>query len=129
MITLELKKSSKRVWQTFPLKFGFHTLWNFTHAEKELKPLYDLKLATIPAKLHDPTKLIDIITIDAKMRRYVHENNHYDELFCRASSFIYVCNKSKQLSPDSHQHFLVYRDIRKSPLPLNMLKLPEDEGI
>lgn len=40
-----------------------------------------MKLATILAKPRDPSKVVEDLATNANMKKYVHESNHYDDIF------------------------------------------------
>jgi hypothetical protein len=80
-ITKELKAAQKKVWPTFPIQVGMFTLLDFGHTKVEAAALEDVKLVDIEFKRHDPHKLVENHLAQFNMKRYIHEESPYDEVF------------------------------------------------
>lgn len=85
-----LRDSKKHMWPTFPLWCGIFTLHNYKHAEKEANKIQMLNLATIPNRKFDPRKVAYNVTSQAKLTKFDHEANDFDDLFASAEIFYWV---------------------------------------
>lgn len=47
-ITKTLNESNKKIWPTFPIKFGIFSLVNYWHDEKEILAIQVLNLPIVP---------------------------------------------------------------------------------
>lgn len=74
-ITLQLKKDSKKFWPRFPSQVGFFTIASYQHAKKEVLPLNELKLATIPVRAYDPSQVDQNVSNETFIGNYTHEHN------------------------------------------------------
>jgi hypothetical protein len=85
-INKELKATQKKVWTNFPIQVGMFTLLYLGHSKVEDVALEDVKLVDIKFKKHDPHKIVENHLAQFNMKRYIHENSPYDEMF---REFIY----------------------------------------
>jgi hypothetical protein len=86
-INKELKATQKKVWPTFPIQVGMFTLLDFSHSKVEAATLEDVKLVDIEFKKHDPHKIVENHLAQFNMKRYIHENSPYDEMFRGVRSY------------------------------------------
>lgn len=90
-----LRHSKKHMWPTFPLQCGAFTLHDFKHAEKEAEKIKLLNLATIPKRQYDPKKDAYNVTSQAKIARFDHEEDSFDDLFSSVQLFFQVKGLAK----------------------------------
>ena len=64
-----LKNNKKLMWPTFPFHCGHYTLNKFTHAEKEVIKIRDLKLSTVLGRQYDPRKVAFDFTTSVSIAR------------------------------------------------------------
>lgn len=79
-----LRNSKKEVWDTFPLKCGVYTLHDYKHAENEAEKIQMLNLETIPNRQYDPRKVSYNVLEQAKLAKFDHEKDGFDDLFSLA---------------------------------------------
>jgi hypothetical protein len=84
-ITKELKETQKKVWPTFHIQVGIFTLLDFGHTKVEVVALEDVKLVDIKFKRHDPHKVVENHLAQYNLKRYIHEESPYDDIFRGAS--------------------------------------------
>jgi hypothetical protein len=84
-ITKEFQVAQKKVWPTFPIQVGMFTLLDFGHTKVEVVVLEDVKLVGIEFKRHDPHKVVENHLAQFNMKRYIHKESPYDEVFKGAS--------------------------------------------
>jgi hypothetical protein len=84
-ITKELKATQKKVWPTFPIQVGIFTLLDFGHTKVEVVSLEDVKLVDIEFKRQDPHKVVENHLAQYNLKRYIHEECPYDDIFRGAS--------------------------------------------
>jgi hypothetical protein len=82
-----LKVAHKKVWPTFPIQVGMFTLLDFGHSKVEAATLEDVKLVDIEFKKHDPHRIVENHLAYFNMKRYIHENYPYDEIFIGVRSY------------------------------------------
>jgi hypothetical protein len=82
-----LKKDQKKVWPTFPIQVGIFTLLDFGHSKVQVATLEYVKLVDIEFKKHDPCKIVDNHLAQYSMKRYIHEDSPYDEMFMGVRSY------------------------------------------
>ena len=80
-VTQTLKKEKKRGWPSFPLRCGVYTLHDLKHAEKEATKIQSLTLATIPNRPYDPKKVAYNALEQAKLTKFEHKEDMFDDLF------------------------------------------------
>ena len=83
------------MWPTFPFHCGDYTLNNFTHAEKEVIKIRDLKLSTVPGRQYDPKKVAFDFTTLVSIVRFEHEPDEFDDLFISPDNLSQVYNLAK----------------------------------
>lgn len=84
--TKTLRNSKKQVWPPFPLRCGVYTLHDYKHTEKEKKKINMLNLATLPNRRFDPRKIIYNVLKQAKLTKFEHKEDKFDDLFSSAES-------------------------------------------
>jgi hypothetical protein len=57
------------------------SLLDFGHSKVEVVALEDVKLVDIEFKRHDPHRIVENHLALFKIKRYVHDNSLYDEIF------------------------------------------------
>jgi hypothetical protein len=86
-INKEMKASQKNVCPTFPIYVGMFSLLHFGHSKVEAEALENVKLVYIEFKRHEPHKIVENHLAQFNMKRYVHENSPYDEIFKGVRSY------------------------------------------
>ena len=76
-----LKEAHKKVWLTFPIEVGMFTLLDFGHTKVEVAALEDVKLVDIEFKRQDPHKVVENHLAQYNMKRYIHKESPYDDIF------------------------------------------------
>jgi len=107
-INKELKAAQKKVWPTFPIQVGVFTLLDSGHSKVEVVALEDVGLVDIESKKHDPHKIVENHLDQFNMKRYIHENSPYDEMFRGVKSYEEVQSKFQTLPPDQQDGFLIF---------------------
>ena len=85
-----LRTSKKQSWPIFPLRCGVYTLHDYKHAEKEAGKINMLNLATISNRHFDPRKVTYNVLEQAKLTKFDHEKDEFDDLFSSAESLSQV---------------------------------------
>jgi len=85
-----LRTSKKQAWPTFPLRCGVYTLHDYKHVENEAKKINMLNLATIPNRKFNPRKVAYNVLEQAKLTRFDHEKDDFDDLFSSVESLFQV---------------------------------------
>jgi hypothetical protein len=116
-ISKGLKESHKKVWPTFPIQVGMFTLLDFGHSKVEVAALQDVKLIDIEFKKHDPHKIVENHLARFNMKRYMHENSPYHEVFRGVRSYEEVQRKFLTLPPDKQASFLSFQKHGRNNLP------------
>jgi hypothetical protein len=116
-ITKELKAAQKKVWPTFPIQVGMFTLLDFGHSKVEAATLEDVKLVDIEFKRHDPHKDVENHLAQYNMKRYIHEESPYDEIFRGVRSYEEVQSRFQTLPPDQQVGFLSFQKHRQNNFP------------
>jgi hypothetical protein len=112
-----LKAAQKKVWPTFPIQVGMFTLLDFGHTKVEATTLEDVKLVDIEFKRHDPHKVVENHLAQYNLKRYIHEESPYDEIFRGARSYEEVQSRFQTLPPDQQVGFLSFQNHRRNNLP------------
>jgi len=68
------------------LRCDVYTLHDYKHAEKEVEKINMLNLATIPNRQFDPRKVAYTVLEQAKLTKFEHEKDEFDDLFSSAES-------------------------------------------
>jgi hypothetical protein len=116
-ITKELKAAQKRVWPTFPIQVGIFSLSDFGHAKVEASALDDIKLVDIEFKKHDPHRVVENHLAQFNMKRYIHEDSPYDEVFRGVRSYDEVVSIFQSLPQEQQSGFLSFQKHRRNNLP------------
>jgi hypothetical protein len=116
-ITKELKATHKRVWPTFPIQVGVFSLSDFGHAKVEASALEDIKLVDIEYKRHDPHRVVENHLAQFNMKRYIHEDSPYDEVFRGVRSYDEVVIRFQNFPQDQQSGFLIFQKHRRNSLP------------
>jgi hypothetical protein len=86
-INKDLKADQKNVSSNFPIQVGMFTLLCFHHSKVEAASLEDIKLVNIELKKHDPHNIVEHHLSMFNMKRYMHENSPYEEIFKGVRSY------------------------------------------
>jgi len=87
------KNNTKKGMSDFPIQNGMFTLLDFGHSKVEAAAREDIKLVDIEFKKHDPHKIVENHMDQFNMKRYMHENSLYDEIFRGVRSYEEVQNR------------------------------------
>jgi hypothetical protein len=79
--------------------------------------LNDVKLVDIEFKRHDPHKIVENHLAQFNMKRYVHENSLYDEIFRGVMSYDEVKDRFQTFPPDQQDGFIRLQKHRRNNLP------------
>lgn len=121
-VTQTLKKNKKQVWPSFPLKCGIYTLHDFKHAEKESEKVKSLNLTTLPSRRFDPCKVAYNALEQAKLTKFEHKEDKFDDLFSSAESMYQVKSLAIiEYKDDGLVEFNRLREQRLQTLPLDLL--------
>ena len=93
------------------------SLLYFGHSKVEVVTLEGVKLVDIEFKRHDPHKIVENHLAQFNMKRYVHENSPYDEIFRGFRSYEEVHNIFQTLPLDQQVGFLNFQRHRRNNLP------------
>jgi hypothetical protein len=63
------------------------TLLYFSHSKVEAISLEDVKLVDIKFKKHDPHKIVENHLVQFNMKKYIHDNSPYEEMFRGVRSY------------------------------------------
>ena len=103
-----LKSNKKLMWHTFHFKCGDYTLNSFSHAEKEVGMISNLKFSTIPGRQYDPRKVAHDFTTSVSIARFEHEPDIFDDLFVSMDDISQVFDSSKsKLHTEDLKFFVV----------------------
>jgi len=113
---LALKSSSKKVWPSFPIKFGIFSLSDYQHARVEAKTLDKIQPSHIAFKKHDPLNIVhNHCHALRNLRGYSHEDIIFDEVFQRGQSYEQVCKRIEEilegLKRDEFLAFQIHRSL------------------
>ena len=76
------------------------SLSDFGHAKIEDSSLEDIKLVDIEYKRHDPHRVVENHLAQFNMKRYMHEDSPYDEIFRGVISYNEVESRFQNLPQD-----------------------------
>jgi hypothetical protein len=116
-ISKELKETPKKVWPTFPIQVGMFSLLDFGHSKVEVVALEDGKLVEIKFKRHDPCNIVENHLVQFNMKRYMHENSPYDEIFRGGRSYEEVQGRFQTLPRINKSCFISFQKHRRNSLP------------
>jgi len=117
-----LRNKKKQVWPPFPLRCGIYTLHDYKHVEKEAEKINTLNLATLPNRRFDPNKVVYNALKQAKLTKFEHKNDEFDDLFSWAESLFQVQALAKmRYHDDGLVEFNKLREQRLQTLPLDLL--------
>lgn len=117
-----LRNSKKQAWPTFPLRCGVFTLHDYKHAENEAGKIQMLNLATIPNRQYDPRKFSYNVLKQAKLAKFDHEKDDFDDLFSSAQSLFQVKSLSRiKYQDEGLEVFNRIREQRLQTMPLDLL--------
>jgi hypothetical protein len=111
-ITKELKSAQKKVWPTFPIQVGMFTLLDFGHTKVEAATLEDVKLVDIEFKKHEPHKVVENHLAQYNLKRYIHEESPYDDIFRGVISYEEVQSGFQTLPHDQQAGFVSFQKNR-----------------
>ena len=95
---------------------------DFKHAEKEVEKTKDLSLVVIPKRQYDPNKVAYNFTSQVKIRKFIHEEDEFDDLFASQELFSQVTQLERfKLGATKMDKFMEYRTQRLQTLPLDLL--------
>jgi hypothetical protein len=79
--------------------------------------LEDIKLVDIEYKRHDPHRVVENHLAQFNMKRYIHEDSPYDEVFRGVRSYDEVVIKFQNFPQDQQSGFLSFQKHRRNSLP------------
>jgi len=121
-VTQTLKKEKKRGWPSFPFRCGLYTLHDLKHAEKEATKFQSVTLATIPNRPFDPKKIVYDALEQAKLSKFEHKEDMFDDLFISTETIGQVRNLAKmKYNDEGLTEFNRLREQRLQTLPLDLL--------
>jgi len=121
-MTKTLRDSKNHLWPTFPLQCGAFTLHDFKHVEKEAEKIKLLKLATILKRKYNPRSVGYNVTAQAKITKFYHEKDNFDDLFVSTEVFSQVKHLAKiKLGAEGLEEFYKLRAHRLETLSLDLL--------
>jgi hypothetical protein len=82
------------------------TLSDFGHTKVEALSLEYVKLVDIEYKRHDPHRVVENHLAQFNIKRYIHEDSPYDDVFRGVRSYDEVKNKLQNLPPYQQVVFL-----------------------
>lgn len=110
------------MWPSFPLRCGAFTLHDFKHAEKEAEKIKMLKLGIIPKRQYNPKSVAYNVTSQAKIAKFHHEKDIYDDSFSSDEVFSQVKQLEKiKIGAEGLEEFYKFRTQRLEMLPLDLL--------
>ena len=122
-VTQTLKRNKKQVWPSFPLRCGVYTLNDLKHAEKEALKMKSLTLATLPNRHFDPDKVAYNALEQAKLAKFDHKEDMFDDLFSTAESMSQVRSLARmKYQNEGLVEFNRLRAQRLQTLPLDLLE-------
>jgi hypothetical protein len=83
----------------------------------EASALEDIKLVDIEYKRHDPHRVVENHLAQFNMKRYIHEDSPYDEVFRGVRSYDEVVIRFQNLPQDQQSGFLSFQKHRRNNLP------------
>jgi hypothetical protein len=116
-INKELKATQKKVSPTFPIQVGMFTLLYFGHSKVEATTLEVVKLVDIEFKKRDPHKIVKNHLAQFNMKRYIHEDSPYDEMFRGGRYYDEVQRRFQTLPPNQQAGFLNFQKNRQNSFP------------
>jgi hypothetical protein len=116
-INKELKEAQKKVRSTFCIQVGMLTLLDFGHSKVEAAALEDVKLVSIEFKKHDPHNIVENHLAQYNMKRYIHDDSPYDDMFMGVRSYEEVQSRFRTLPPNQYVGFLSFQMHRRNNLP------------
>jgi len=121
-VTQTLKKNKKQLWPSFPLRCGVYTLHDFKHSEKEATKMKSLTLATLPNRRFDPNKVAYNALEQAKLTKFDHKEDKFDDLFSSAESMYQVRSLAiMEYKDEGLVEFNRLREQRLQTMPLDLL--------
>ena len=121
-VTETLRNKKKQVWPPFPLRCGFYALHDFKHVEKEAEKMKALSLATFPNRRFDPNKVAYNALEQAKLTKFDHKEDMFDDLFSSVESMSQVISLARiEYKDDRLVEFNRLREQRLQTLPLDLL--------
>ena len=93
------------------------TLLDFGHIKVEATTLEDIKLVDIEFKKHDPHRVVENHLAHFNMKRYIHEDSPYDDIFKGARAYEEVQRRVQKLLPNQQSGFLSFQKHRRTNLP------------
>lgn len=110
------------MWPAFSLWCGIFTLHDYKHAEKEVEKIHMINLTSIPNRQYDPRKVAYNVTFQAKITRFGHEVDDFDDLFALAKIFYRVKGLATiKYGEEELEKFSRLRAQRLQTLPLDLL--------
>lgn len=116
-----LRTSKKHLWPVFPLRCGVYTILDWKHVEKEAVKISMLNLATIYNRKFNPRKVAYNVLKQAKLTKFDHEKDDFDNLFSSAESLSQVKTLARMRYNDGLVEFNRLREQRLQTPPLDLL--------
>jgi len=99
------------------MHIGPYTLFVVIHAKIDAMTLEDINLSYIEFKKHDPLNILEEHCLQISVKKYVHEESPYDNIFRRAKSYQEVLHRIQSLPKQTHDGFLNFLRARRTCLP------------
>lgn len=104
------------------MKIGIYTLHDLKHAEKEAEKINSLTLATLPRRRFDPKKVAYNALDQAKLAKFEHKEDIFEDLFASAESLYQVKSLAiHEYNDEGLVEFNRLREKRLQTLPLDLL--------
>ena len=104
------------------MRCGIYTLHDFKHAEKEAEKINSLTLATLPSRRFDPNKVAYNALDQAKLTKFEHKEDKFEDLFASAESLHQVKSLAiLEYKDEGIVEFNRLREQRLQTLPLDLL--------
>ena len=104
------------------MRCGVYTLHDFKHAEKEATKMKSLTLVTLPNRRFDPKKFAYNALEQAKLTKFDHIEDKFDDLFSSAESMYQVRSLAiMEYKDEGLVEFNRLREQRLQTLPLDLL--------
>jgi hypothetical protein len=108
-----LAKNQKRKWPNLPMSLSVYNLLNEKHSQKKVDLLDGIWLAQGYFKRHDPIEVVKRHCVVVKRKTYIHEDNYFDLVFDRATSFHELSDKIDVIRNISNLLNFVERQVKR----------------
>jgi hypothetical protein len=108
-----LAKNQKRKWPNLPMSLSVYNLLNEKHSQKKVDLLDGIWLAQGYFKRHDPIEVVKRHCVVVKRKTYIHEDNYFNLVFDRATSFHELSDKIDVIRNISNLLNFVERQVKR----------------